>query len=160
MEKNRVKIHTSEHVLAALVGLDIDNVLIELDAPEPPIMDGSSKFFVEALEEAGIVEQEQEREEYVVKDVVSYKDETTGSEITIIPADEYQVTTMVDFGTKVLGTQNATLEKCPILKNRFPIHVHLVFFMNLKCCWKMALSKVETSIMPLFMWTKKYPNPQ
>ena len=52
LEKNGVKIHTSEHVLAALVGLDIDNVLIELDAPEPPIMDGSSKFFVEALEEA------------------------------------------------------------------------------------------------------------
>ncbi len=111
LEKNGVKIHTSEHVLAALVGLDIDNVLIELDAPEPPIMDGSSKFFVKALEEAGIVEQEQEREEYIVKDVVSYKDETTGSEITVIPSDEYQITTMVDFGTKVLGTQNATLEK-------------------------------------------------
>lgn len=111
LEKNGVKIHTSEHVLAALVGLEIDNVLIELDAPEPPIMDGSSKFFVKALEEAGIVEQEQEREEYIVKDVISYKDETTGSEITVIPADHYQVTTMVDFGTKVLGTQNATLEK-------------------------------------------------
>ena len=111
LEKNGVKIHTSEHVLAALVGLDIDNVLIELDAPEPPIMDGSSKFFVKALEEAGIVEQEEEREEYIVKDVVSYKDETTGSEITVIPSDEYQITTMVDFGTKVLGTQNATLEK-------------------------------------------------
>jgi len=111
LEKNGVKIHTSEHVLAALVGLDIDNVLIELDAPEPPIMDGSSKFFVKALEEAGIVEQEQEREEYIVKDVISYKDETTGSEITVIPADHYQVTTMVDFGTKVLGTQNATLEQ-------------------------------------------------
>lgn len=110
LEKNGVKIHTSEHVLAALVGLDIDNVLIELDSPEPPIMDGSSKFFVEALEEAGIVEQELDREEYVVKDVISYKDENTGSEITIIPADSYQVTTMVDFGTKVLGTQNANLE--------------------------------------------------
>ena len=111
LEKNGVKIHTSEHVLAALVGLEIDNVLIELDAPEPPIMDGSSKFFVKALEEAGIVEQEQEREEYIVKDVISYKDETTGSEITVIPSDQYQITTMVDFGTKVLGTQNATLEK-------------------------------------------------
>ncbi|MEO0507357.1 MAG: bifunctional UDP-3-O-[3-hydroxymyristoyl] N-acetylglucosamine deacetylase/3-hydroxyacyl-ACP dehydratase [Bacteroidota bacterium] len=111
LEKNGVKIQTSEHVLAALTGLDIDNVLIELDAPEPPIMDGSSKFFVQALEEAGIVDQELDREEYVVKDVISYKDETTGSEITIIPADTYQVTTMVDFGTKVLGTQNATLEK-------------------------------------------------
>ncbi|WP_136468663.1 bifunctional UDP-3-O-[3-hydroxymyristoyl] N-acetylglucosamine deacetylase/3-hydroxyacyl-ACP dehydratase [Flagellimonas onchidii] len=111
LEKNGVKIQTSEHVLAALVGLDIDNVLIELDAPEPPIMDGSSKFFVEALEKAGIVEQEQDREEYVVKDVITYKDEATGSEITVIPSDTYQVTTMVDFGTKVLGTQNASLEE-------------------------------------------------
>ena len=111
LEKNGVKIQTSEHVLAALVGMDVDNVLIELDAPEPPIMDGSSKFFVEAIEKAGIVDQEQERDEYIVKDVISYKDEATGSEITIIPSEEYQVTTMVDFGTKVLGTQNATLDK-------------------------------------------------
>jgi len=110
LEKRGVKIQTSEHVLAALVGLEIDNVLIELDSPEPPIMDGSSKFFVEALEKAGLVEQKAERDVYVVKEVISFKDEVTGSEITIIPSDEYQVTTMVDFGTKVLGTQNATLE--------------------------------------------------
>jgi UDP-3-O-[3-hydroxymyristoyl] N-acetylglucosamine deacetylase/3-hydroxyacyl-[acyl-carrier-protein] dehydratase len=117
LEKNGVKIQTSEHVLAALVGLEIDNVLIELDAAEPPIMDGSAKFFVEALESAGIVEQEATREEYVVKEVITYRDEETGSEITIIPADTYQVTTMVDFGTKVLGTQNATLEKLSDFKN-------------------------------------------
>ncbi len=110
LEKRGVKIQTSEHVLAALVGLEIDNVLIELDAPEPPIMDGSAKFFVEALEKAGIVAQDAAREEYEVKDVISYRDEATGSEITVIPSEEYQVTTMVDFGTKVLGTQNATLE--------------------------------------------------
>ena len=110
LEKRGVKIHTSEHVLAALVGLEIDNVIIELDSPEPPIMDGSAKYFVEALEKAGIVEQDAEREEYEVKDVITYKDEASGSDITVIPADEYQVTTMVDFGTKVLGTQNATLE--------------------------------------------------
>ncbi len=110
LEKMGVKIQTSEHVLAALVGLEIDNVIIELDASEPPIMDGSSKYFVEALEEAGIVEQDAEREEYIVKDVISYIDEESGSEITVIPSDEYQVTTMVDFGTKVLGTQNATLK--------------------------------------------------
>jgi len=111
LEKNGVKIQTSEHVLAALVGLEIDNVLIELNAPEPPIMDGSSKFFVEALEKAGSIEQEADRYVYVVKDVINYKDEETGSEITIIPSDTYEVTTMVDFGTKVLGTQNATLDK-------------------------------------------------
>ncbi|TDQ31454.1 bifunctional UDP-3-O-[3-hydroxymyristoyl] N-acetylglucosamine deacetylase/3-hydroxyacyl-ACP dehydratase [Zeaxanthinibacter enoshimensis] len=111
LEKKGVKIQTSEHVLAALVGMDLDNVLIELNSSEPPIMDGSSKFFVEALEKAGIVEQEEDRDEYVVKDVITYKDEVSGSEITVIPADQYQVTTMVDFGTKILGTQNATLEQ-------------------------------------------------
>ncbi|OMP30702.1 MULTISPECIES: bifunctional UDP-3-O-[3-hydroxymyristoyl] N-acetylglucosamine deacetylase/3-hydroxyacyl-ACP dehydratase [Mangrovimonas] len=109
LEKNGVKIQTSEHVLAALVGLDLDNVTIELNASEPPIMDGSSKYFIEALEKAGIVEQDDFREEYVVTEIVSYTDEESGSEIIVMPAKEYQVTTMVDFGTKVLGTQNATL---------------------------------------------------
>ena len=111
LEKNGVKIQTSEHVLAAAVGLDIDNLLIEIDASEPPIMDGSSKFFIEAIEQAGIKEQEAYIEEYVVKEIISYKDDITGSEIILMPADEYQITTMVDFGTKILGTQNATLYK-------------------------------------------------
>jgi len=110
LEKNGVKIQTSEHVLAACVGCDIDNIIIELNASEPPIMDGSSKFFVKALEEAGAVEQDAERNVYVVKEVISFIDEATGSEITIIPNDTYQVTAMVDFGTKILGTQNATLK--------------------------------------------------
>ena len=109
LEKNGVIIQTSEHVLAALVGMDIDNVIIALNASEPPIMDGSSKFFVEALEKAGIAEQDDFREEYVVTDVVTYVDEDSGSEMIIMPAKEYQITTMVDFDTKVLGTQNATL---------------------------------------------------
>jgi len=111
IEKNGVQIQTSEHVLAAAVGLDIDNLLIEIDASEPPIMDGSSKFFVKALEQAGIVEQDAEIEEYIVKEIISYKDDATGSEIILMPSEEYQVTTMVDFGTKILGTQNATLDK-------------------------------------------------
>ena len=110
LEKNGVTIQTSEHVLAAAVGLDIDNLIIEIDASEPPIMDGSSKFFVEALEKAGIKELDAEIEEYIVKDIISYKDDVTGSEIILMPSDEYQVTTMVDFGTKILGTQNATLD--------------------------------------------------
>ncbi|TYP98850.1 3-hydroxyacyl-[acyl-carrier-protein] dehydratase /UDP-3-O-[3-hydroxymyristoyl] N-acetylglucosamine deacetylase [Tenacibaculum adriaticum] len=111
MEKNGVQIQTSEHVLAAAVGLDIDNLLIEIDASEPPIMDGSSKYFIEALEKAGIVELDADINEYIVKEIISYKDENTGSEIILMPADEYQVTAMVDFGTKILGTQNATLNK-------------------------------------------------
>ncbi|WP_298952690.1 bifunctional UDP-3-O-[3-hydroxymyristoyl] N-acetylglucosamine deacetylase/3-hydroxyacyl-ACP dehydratase [uncultured Nonlabens sp.] len=111
LDKRGVQINTCEHVLAALVGLEIDNCLIEINSSEPPIMDGSSKFFIEALEKAGKIEQNQFREEYVIKDIISYKDDETGSEIMIVPSDSYQITTMVDFGTKVLGTQNASLNK-------------------------------------------------
>lgn len=110
MENKGVVIQTSEHVLAACVGLGIDNVLIEIDAPEPPIMDGSSTFFVQALEKAGVEEQDAPIDEYIVTEPISYKDEASGSEILVIPSEEYQVTTMVDFGTKVLGTQNASLD--------------------------------------------------
>lgn len=117
LEKRGVKIQTSEHVLAALVGMEVDNCILELNASEPPIMDGSSKYFVEAIEKAGIEEQDAPREEYIVKDIISYTDEETGSEIIVMPADEYQVTTMVDFGTKVLGTQNATLKNLSDFKD-------------------------------------------
>ena len=119
LEKNGVTIQTSEHVLAALVGLDVDNALIELNASEPPIMDGSSKFFVEAIEKAGLVELDAFREEFEITDIVSYVDEETGSEILIMPSKEYQITTMVDFGTKVLGTQNATLNHVSDFKKDF-----------------------------------------
>ena len=101
LEKLGVKIQTSEHVLAAFVGLDVDNVIIELNESEPPIMDGSSKYFVEAIEKVGVVEQDAERKSYVVKEVISFVDDTT----------------MVDFGTKVLGTQNATLKNIADFKS-------------------------------------------
>ena len=110
LEKLGVKIQTSEHVLAAFVGCDVDNVIIELNESEPPIMDGSSKFFVEAIEKVGVEEQNAERKYYVVKEVISFTDDATGSEILVMPCDDYQVTAMVDFGTKVLGTQNATMK--------------------------------------------------
>ena len=119
LDKNGIKLKTIEHVLAALVGLEIDNILIEINGEEPPIMDGSSKFFVEALETAGTKVLNKIRSEYIVKDVISYTDEVTGSEITVIPSDNYQITTMVDYDTKILGTQNATLNKLDEFKEKF-----------------------------------------
>lgn len=110
LEKLGVKIHTCEHLLAALVGCDVDNAYLEMNSAEPPILDGSSKFFVEAIEKVGVEEQSIQREYLIIKEVMSFVDTATGSEITIIPSDDYEVTTMVDFGTKVLGTQNATLK--------------------------------------------------
>lgn len=117
LEKSGVKIHTCEHVLAALVGMDLDNVILEMNNAEPPIMDGSSKFFVEAVEKVGIVEQEVPREYLTITEVMSYTDPETGADITIIPSEEYEVTTMVDFETKILGTQNATLKNMSDFKS-------------------------------------------
>ncbi len=117
LEKLGVTIQTSEHVLAAFVGCDVDNVIIELNASEPPIMDGSSKYFVEAIEKAGVIEQDAERNYYVVKEVISFLDESTGSEILLMPSEDYQVTAMVDFGTKVLGTQNASIKSITEFKS-------------------------------------------
>ena len=119
LEKRGIKLKTIEHVLAALVGLEIDNVLIEINAEEPPIMDGSSKFFVDALEKAGLKELNSLRKEYVIKNVITYKDEKSGSEITVIPSENYQITAMVDYDTKVLGTQNASLSKLSEFKDNF-----------------------------------------
>ena len=119
LDKDGVKLKTIEHVLAALVGLEIDNIIIEINGEEPPILDGSSKYFVEALEFAGIKSLNKIRSEYIVKEVISYVDETTGSEITLIPSDNYQITTMVDYGTKILGTQNATLNSLTEFKENF-----------------------------------------
>ena len=72
LEKKGVSIHTSEHVLAALVGMDLDNVIIELDSSEPPILDGSSKYFIEAIESVGVEEQELQRDYLVIKEVMNY----------------------------------------------------------------------------------------
>jgi len=110
IEKKGVEIHTTEHLLAALTGMDLDNVYIEIDNDEIPILDGSAKLFVEAIQKTGVVEQDKAREYFVIKEIITYTDPATGSEITAIPADHYQVTTMVDFGTKVLGTQNASIK--------------------------------------------------
>ena len=103
------RIHTSEHVLAAITGLEIDNCFICLDGPEVPIMDGSSKFFINALEEAKIVEQNVLREEFFPSEPISYICEDSGSKISIIPDDNYKVNTIVDYKTKVLGEQEASI---------------------------------------------------
>lgn len=107
--KDDAVVNTVEHVLAALVGMGVDNCLIQIDGPETPIMDGSAKAFVEAIEKAGIKEQDAERDYFVVREPITYINEEEGVEIMAVPADEYQLAVMVDYGTKVLGSQNAKL---------------------------------------------------
>ena len=109
LDNGSFRIHTSEHVLAALTGSDIDNCYISLDGPEVPIMDGSSKFFIEAIEEAKIVEQNALREEFIPSEKISFKCEETGSNLSLIPDDNYSIDTKIDFNTEVLGTQTASI---------------------------------------------------
>jgi UDP-3-O-[3-hydroxymyristoyl] N-acetylglucosamine deacetylase/3-hydroxyacyl-[acyl-carrier-protein] dehydratase len=109
LDNGSFRIHTSEHVLAAITGLEIDNCFICLDGPEVPIMDGSSKFFINALEEAKIVEQNVLREEFFPSEPISYVCEDSGSKISILPDDNYKINTIVDYKTKVLGEQEASI---------------------------------------------------
>ncbi len=109
LEKNGVRVHTTEHVLASLVGLGIDNCLIQVSGPEMPIMDGSSLKFIEALESAGIVEQEAERDYFVLTENLTYEDNVKKVEMLAVPQDEFRVTVMVDYGSEVLGTQHASM---------------------------------------------------
>ncbi len=107
IEHGAAKIHTVEHVLSALAGLHIDNVLISIDGPEPPAMDGSALAFVDVLKTAGFKEQTKERKFLIVQEVMEYVDEDSGVSIKIEPAASFSLTVNIDFGTKILGATSA-----------------------------------------------------
>lgn len=107
--KDNVRIHTVEHVLAALGGLRIDNVLIELTDEEPPAVDGSAYPFVEALRKAEIVEQDAEREYLDLEKTLTYHDEKNAIDIVIVPSAEFRVTYMIDYPNTLLGTQYTSM---------------------------------------------------
>ena len=103
------KVHTVEHVLAAIVGLQIDNILIELDSNEPPVGDGSSKPYVDALLKAGIAKQEAPKDYLIIDQAIRYIDEKKGVDIVALPLDDFRVTVMVDYFNPALGSQHTGL---------------------------------------------------
>jgi len=107
LEQNNARVHTTEHLLAAAYGLEIDNLLIEIDGPEIPIMDGSSHYFVSALKEVGVIDQRVEKDYFVVEENLTYEDLERQTEMLAVPQDEFRLTVMVDYNSKVLGTQHA-----------------------------------------------------
>lgn len=135
------RISTIEHSLAALTGLNLDNVLIEIDNEEVPIMDGSSKFFVEAIEKAGIIEQDAEREYFIVKERIALKDEKTGSEIIALPDTDYSLNVMISFNSQVLNNQFATLESLENFKTEISPCRTFVFLHELEFLQKNNLVK-------------------
>ncbi|MFN8438356.1 MAG: bifunctional UDP-3-O-[3-hydroxymyristoyl] N-acetylglucosamine deacetylase/3-hydroxyacyl-ACP dehydratase [Cytophagales bacterium] len=110
LEQNGAKVYTVEHVLAALLGCDLDNVLIKIDGPEPPIMDGSSIEFIKVLESVGFVEQNVNRKYFEVPTQITHIESDRGVEINIHPQNEYTLDVTVDYNSPVLGPQKATLE--------------------------------------------------
>ncbi len=132
LEKGECKVQTVEHALSALYGLGVDNCLIEMNSPEPPILDGSAKFYVEGIEEVGIVEQDAIREYYIPKEKITFKDEARGSEITILPDDEYSVDTMISFDSKVLRNQYARLNSLEDYKKEISMCRTFVFVRELE----------------------------
>ena len=109
IEVNGVQIHTVEHVLAAIFGLEIDNVFVELDCNEPPVFDGSAKTFVEKLIDAGFQEQDSPRDILIVDETITYSEEDRGVDIVVFPSDEFRVTFMVDYQNPALGTQYTSM---------------------------------------------------
>lgn len=109
IEQNGARVHTVEHTLAALVGMQLDNVLIQLDGPEPPIMDGSSMDFVNALANAGIEEQNALRQYFEIPEGIHYADPAREVEMAALPLNDYRVTVMVDYNSPILGSQHASI---------------------------------------------------
>ncbi len=130
--KGDVRISTIEHALAAIVGMDLDNVLIELDGAEMPILDGSAKLYAEAIEKAGIAEQQAEREYLIIKDKIVYKDPKTGSEIIALPDDEYRLNVLISFNSSVLNNQFASLDHISDFKSQIAACRTFVFLRELE----------------------------
>lgn len=129
IQQNNAQVATIEHVLAALTGLSIDNVHIDIDGTETPIMDGSSKFYVEALLSAGIVEQNEEKVYYNLDTTLRYSNPEKNVEIIAIPADEYKLSVLIDYNSSVIGSQHALLESMDnfcedIAKSRTFVFLH------------------------------------
>jgi UDP-3-O-[3-hydroxymyristoyl] N-acetylglucosamine deacetylase/3-hydroxyacyl-[acyl-carrier-protein] dehydratase len=117
LEDNGARVSTVEHVLAALVGMGVDNCLVELNGPEMPIIDGSSEPFVEIIEDSGVIEQDAAKAWYSIDTNISHYDEKKRVEMVAMPSMDYKVTTLIDFNSPVLGTQHAALKKLSDFKS-------------------------------------------
>ncbi len=132
LEKDGARIGTIEHALAALTGMGLDNVLIEVNNEEAPIIDGSSRVFVEAIESAGIVEQKAERKYLEITRKIVYRDEKSGSELIALPDEDYSLNVLISFNSRVLNNQFATLESISDFKTEISTCRTFVFLHELE----------------------------
>lgn len=141
IRENGVEVLTVEHTLAAITGLGIDNIIVELNCPETPILDGSSKPYIEVLSNAGLVEQNAEKEYIEIKENIYYSNPETKTEMIIMPDNHYNLTVMIDYETKVLSTQNAVLNSIENFKDEIAECRTFVFLHELEYLIKNNLIK-------------------
>jgi len=139
--QNNASVTTIEHVMAAFSGLRIDNALIELDGPEAPIMGGSSWEFVEAIKEAGIIEQKEDRNYFVVKQKIIYSDEEHGVDLIVYPDDHFSVNVLIDYNSKILGNQYSILDSIDDFEEKISKSRTFVFFHELEPLFNAGLIK-------------------
>ncbi|MBT5402803.1 MAG: UDP-3-O-[3-hydroxymyristoyl] N-acetylglucosamine deacetylase, partial [Crocinitomicaceae bacterium] len=141
LEKNGVRIYTTEHLLASLYGMQVDNALIQLDGPEIPIMDGSAILFVNAIEAAGIEVLKAERDYFEFQINQPYEDLDKGIEMLAIPYPEFRLTVMVDYESPVLGTQHANIYSIDDFKKEIAPCRTFVFLRELEALARAGLIK-------------------
>jgi UDP-3-O-[3-hydroxymyristoyl] N-acetylglucosamine deacetylase/3-hydroxyacyl-[acyl-carrier-protein] dehydratase len=141
LAQNNASVATIEHTLAALYGLRIDNALIELDGPEAPIMGGASWKFVEAIKEAGIADQKEDRNYFVVKQKIAFSDEEHSVDLIVYPDDHLSIHVLIDYNSRILGNQYAILDSIDDFEDEISRSRTFVFFHELEPLFKMGLIK-------------------
>jgi UDP-3-O-[3-hydroxymyristoyl] N-acetylglucosamine deacetylase / 3-hydroxyacyl-[acyl-carrier-protein] dehydratase len=139
--QNNASVSTIEHVMAAFNGLRVDNALIELDGPEAPIMGGSAWKFVEAIKEAGIIDQKDDRNYFVVKQKITYSDEEHGVDLIVYPDDHFSVNVLIDYNSKILGNQYSILDSIDDFEEKISKSRTFVFFHELEPLFNSGLIK-------------------
>ncbi|HUX56042.1 MAG TPA: bifunctional UDP-3-O-[3-hydroxymyristoyl] N-acetylglucosamine deacetylase/3-hydroxyacyl-ACP dehydratase [Bacteroidales bacterium] len=138
---NNVSVSTIEHVLASFHGLRVDNAMIELDGTEAPIMGGAASMFVEAIKNAGIIEQTEDRNYFVVKQKITFSDEEHGVDLIVYPDDHFSINVLIDYNSKILGNQYAILDSIEDFEAEISRSRTFVFFHELEPLFNMGLIK-------------------
>ncbi len=139
--QNNASVSTIEHVLAAFHGLRVDNVMIELNGPEAPIMGGASSMFVDAIKDAGIVNQAEDRNYFVVKQKITFSDEEHGVDLIVYPDDHFSINVLIDYNSKILGNQYAILDSMEEFEEEISKSRTFVFFHELEPLFNLGLIK-------------------
>ena len=132
LEHNGARVSTIEHLMAAMVGMQVDNALIEINGEEVPILDGSSQPFVEAFEKVGVMQQNAEKIYYTIEHNITFVDEDKKVEMVALPYSEYRINTLIDFNSPVLGTQHAAIKNISEFKDQVASCRTFCFFHELE----------------------------